>query len=127
MKELRREFVKAWKGWRKARAIRAAMAKVGYGRAGPAKAWYDECTVVMRRARRAIMMELRKPEPSIYEWVDRGIQEGSAFMVIHPDGRCELLNSDDVFEKRKEPPSGWGWFYSRMAELQKGLPPGGLK
>ena len=63
----RREFVKAWKAWRKARAIRAAMSKLGHGRAGPAKAWYDECTVVMRRARRAVMMELR--EPTVSPWM----------------------------------------------------------
>lgn len=62
MNKARREFVKAWKAWRKARAIRSAMTKLGYGRSGPVKSWYDECTVMMRRKRRALMMALRKED-----------------------------------------------------------------
>ena len=51
----RRNFARAWKTWRKACAIRAQ-----HRGAAPVKAWYDECRVMMMRARRELMMELQE-------------------------------------------------------------------
>lgn len=56
----RRQFNRRWKAWRKANHIRNAVSKITGNRNGPAKQWADECRVVMMRARRELMMELRR-------------------------------------------------------------------
>ena len=58
--EKRRAFTRHWKAWRKANHIRNAVSKMTGNRNGPAKHWADECRVMMMRARRELMMELRR-------------------------------------------------------------------
>ena len=58
--EKRRRFVRHWKAWRLANEIRSRVAQMTGNRNGPAKHWADECRVMMMRARRELMMELRR-------------------------------------------------------------------
>jgi hypothetical protein len=58
--EKRRRFVRRWKAWRMANEIRTRVAQMTGNRNGPAKHWADECRVMMMRARRELMMELRR-------------------------------------------------------------------
>lgn len=51
----RRNFARQWKAWRLACEIRSH-----HRGAVPVKKWYDECRVMMMRARRELMMELRE-------------------------------------------------------------------
>jgi hypothetical protein len=57
--QTRRDFARAWKAWRKANAIRNAVTRMTGNRNGPAKAWADECRVMLNRARRAHVRSLR--------------------------------------------------------------------
>jgi len=58
--EKRRAFTRHWKAWRLANDIRSRVAQMTGNRNGPAKHWADECRVMMMRARRELMMELRR-------------------------------------------------------------------
>lgn len=49
----RRRYARAWKAWRLANEIRRRVAAMTGNRNGPAKAWADECRVVLARAERA--------------------------------------------------------------------------
>lgn len=49
----RRQYARAWKAWKKANEIRRALAALTGNRNGPAKAWADECRVMLARAERA--------------------------------------------------------------------------
>jgi len=60
IQQKRRQFTLHWKAWRKANRIRNAVSKMTGNRNGPAKHWADECRVMMMRARRDLMMELRR-------------------------------------------------------------------
>jgi len=48
----RSEYARAWKAWKKANHIRRATAALTGNRNGPAKAWADECRVMLARAER---------------------------------------------------------------------------
>lgn len=49
----RRQYARAWKAWKKANHVRRALAALTGNRNGPAKAWADECRVMLARAERA--------------------------------------------------------------------------
>lgn len=49
----RRQYARAWKAWRLANEIRRRVAAMTGNRNGPAKAWADECRVVLAQAERA--------------------------------------------------------------------------
>lgn len=51
---------RAWKAWLKANAIRRAVTKLTGNRNGPAKAWSDECRIMLKRAERAHRRALRE-------------------------------------------------------------------
>ena len=53
IEQTRKQYVKAWKAWRLANEIRSALAVLTGNRNGPAKAWADECRVMLARAERA--------------------------------------------------------------------------
>ena len=54
IKQARKNYTRAWKAWRKACAIRSAMASLGYGRNGAAKRWYVETRVRLTMAEREV-------------------------------------------------------------------------
>ena len=54
IQQARKNYTRAWKAWRKACAIRAAMAGLGYGRNGAAKRWYIETRVRLTMAEREV-------------------------------------------------------------------------
>lgn len=58
--ETRWEYTRAWKVWRKANAIRNAVTRLAGNRNGPAKAWADECRIILKRAERAHRYALRE-------------------------------------------------------------------
>ena len=49
----RRQYARAWKAWKLANEIRRRVAAMTGNRNGPAKAWADECRVILARAERA--------------------------------------------------------------------------
>lgn len=53
LRRTRAEYARAWKAWKKANHIRRALARLTGNRNGPAKAWADECRVMLARAERA--------------------------------------------------------------------------
>lgn len=53
LRHTRRQYARAWKAWKKANHIRRALAALTGNRNGPAKAWADECRVILARAERA--------------------------------------------------------------------------
>jgi hypothetical protein len=55
----RAEYARAWKAWKKANHIRRATAALTGNRNGPAKAWADECRVMLARAERNHRRALR--------------------------------------------------------------------
>ena len=53
LRRTRAEYARAWKAWKLANEIRRRVAAMTGNRNGPAKAWADECRVILARAERA--------------------------------------------------------------------------